>query len=315
MLISGSEIKKFNLDDKKEIQEYYQNYGYVVISSAIDVKKIEAFLDAYKLIKNNPLFVYYSQSIHTCIRPELNEYGYIQESMKDASRLAFFRKFSKRFQACIYDDGVSQALTTLSGEKEHVSWQNMFFDQSTGTVEHQDSWYLDTEIPGNLIGVWYALENIHKDCGPFFVIPGSHKVGLLDRKKISDHNDFVDAVFDITSRLEESKKPMNLDRGDILLWHPYLIHGAFSCQDKSMSRKSFTSHFYPKSLNAKDTEKDKLISVYNHQKPRKTNNLNIYSAYGFSDYLYNMIVYILYLKDNFSSMKRSWSMRREDYAR
>ena len=36
----------------------------------------------------------------------------------------------------------------------------MFFDRSTGTVEHQDSWYLDTDPPGNLVGVWYALEDI-----------------------------------------------------------------------------------------------------------------------------------------------------------
>jgi len=55
----------------------------------------------------------------------------------------------------------------------------MFFDQSVGTIEHQDSWYLDTEPAGRLIGVWYALEEIDRNSGPFFVVPKSHTLKLV----------------------------------------------------------------------------------------------------------------------------------------
>lgn len=306
-------MKKFNILDDENIFNYYQKNGYVVIKQAIKNNKIDDFIKSYKSIRHNRLFVYYSQSIHIGTRPILNKYSYIKESMQNASRLAFFKNFSKTFQACIYDENISRSLSIINKEKKHISWQNMFFDQSVGTVEHQDSWYLDTEPAGNLIAVWYALENIDEGSGAFFVIPGSHKIGLLDRRKYPNHDDFVNETKNKIKKLGIDKKPMYLEKGDILLWHPYLIHGAFKCEDESKSRKSFTSHFYPISCKAKDTEKAKLLSIYNHKKPKKTQNKNIYSAYRFNDYFYNILVYILYVKN--SLFKRElFSMRREDYS-
>lgn len=106
---------------------------------------------------------------------------------------------------------------------------------------------------------------------------------------------------------------MCLKKGDILLWHPYLVHRAFQCKDESKSRKSFTSHFYPSDLKAKDTEKEKLLSIYNHDNPKKTKNKNISSAYRFNDYFYNILVYMLYVKNSLFK-KKLLSMHREDYS-
>lgn len=188
----------------------------MVIENAINSQKIDDFMDSYKAICKNYFFVYYSQSTHVGTRPIFNEFGFIKESMQNASRLAFFGEFCNRMQTCIYDNNVSQALSIISGERKHVSWQNMFFDQSTGTVDHQDSWYLDTEPAGNLIGVWYALENISIDSGAFFVIPGSHKHGLIDREKFPEHDSFVNEVKKLIDRSSLEKKAMILNKGDII---------------------------------------------------------------------------------------------------
>ncbi len=137
-----SNITKFDLDETESIYDYYQEYGYVVIKNAINSKKINKFIRMYEAIRKNPLFVYYSQSIHVCTRPKLSSNNFIEESMENASRLAFFRNFSKSIQSCIYDDNVVKALTSVSskmqGGSQFVSWQNMFFDKSIGTIEHQD---------------------------------------------------------------------------------------------------------------------------------------------------------------------------------
>lgn len=306
-------ITKFNLDDQDSIKEYFHEQGYVVIRQAIHNDKIDKFLAVYESIGNHPLFIYYSQSLHVAMRPQFNKYNFMQESMQNGSRLAFFKEFCRYYQSCIYDESVSQALTILDGEEKHVSRQNMFFDQSTGTIEHQDSWYLDTEPAGNLIGVWFALENIELNSGTFFVIPKSHNLGLIDRAEFPQHSDFVNEIFKKIDELNLQKKPMALNKGDILLWHPFLVHGAFSCQDESLSRKSFTSHFYPYGFKAKDVEKGKILSVYNHEQPKTTMNPNIYSSFKFNDYFYNILLYGLYIKDKFMSVKKSLSMRREDY--
>jgi phytanoyl-CoA hydroxylase len=306
-------ITKFSLNEKNAIQDYYSAEGYVVIENAINSQKIDNFIDSYKAICKNPFFVYYSQSTHVGTRPIFNEFGFIKESMQNASRLAFFRDFCSRMQTCIYDKNVSNALSFISGENKHISWQNMFFDQSTGTVDHQDSWYLDTEPAGNLIGVWYALEDISIHSGAFFVIPSSHKYGLIDREKFPEHDSFVNEVKKLIASSSLEKKLMTLSKGDIILWHPYLIHGALSCQDQSFSRKSFTSHFYPYSFTPKDIEKGKLLSVYDHKNLKSTENHDIYTAYRFNDYFFNALVYGLYFKDKLLSFRKTLSMRREDY--
>ena len=56
-------------------------------------------------------------------------------------------------------------LKSLTGEDEFVMWQNMLFDKSTGTIDHLDSYYLDTDPIGNLIAIWVALEDINGEGG------------------------------------------------------------------------------------------------------------------------------------------------------
>ena len=245
------------------------------------------------------------------MKPELNEFGLIKDSMQNASRLAFFRDFAKAFQECIYSENISQALASVTGYQEHVSWQNMFFDRSTGTLEHQDSWYLDTEPAGHLVGVWYALEDIRDASGPFFIAPGSHKIGLLDRAQIPAHEDFVKAVRSVATEKNLEMSKMLLDKGDIILWHPFTIHGAYQNSDPQLSRKSFTCHFYPKGLKAKDIEQGKLVSIYDHDKPKETSNPNIYSAYRYDDRVYNVLVYAKYLWSQLKRNKQYFVMRRD----
>ena len=52
--------------------------------------------------------------------------------------------------------------------------QHMFFDLSMETIDHIDSWYLDTNPRGSLIGAWIALENISLKGGCFHIYPKSH---------------------------------------------------------------------------------------------------------------------------------------------
>ena len=306
---------KFKPDRVDEIKNYYTEQGYVIIEGAIPLLKIDAFLEAYEKIKYNPFFIYYSQSIQRCTRVELTPQGYIKESMENASRLAFFSEFSRRFQDCIYDESVSRALTAVDGYSEHISWQNMFFDKSTGTIEHQDSWYLDTNPPGNLIGVWFALEDIQENCGSFFVCPKSQKLEIVNRKDYSTHEAFINKILSLCSEQSLEKKPMYLSKGDLLLWHPFLVHGAFQCQDDSLTRKSFTSHYYPRECKAKETKRGKLLSIYwqDHDRPKKTFNPQILTSYRLSDYWYNLMIYALFLKTELKLTGKEFSMRRETY--
>ena len=303
-----------SLDSPSEVvRQAYDEQGYVILRGVLPHAPIDRFMAAFDRVKQNPWFVYYSQSLQRCMRPTLSAHGFVVESMQNASRLALHGDFARAFQDCIYHPQVARALSLVSGAREHVSWQNMLFDQSTGTVEHQDSWYLDTDPPGQLMGVWYALEDIEEGSGPFFVCPRSHKLGLLDRKAYPEHRDFVVAVRELIATHGLELTPCLLQRGDVLIWHPYLIHGALSQSVPSLSRKSFTSHFYPKGSLAKDTESKKLLSIYDHSAPRPTRTPELYTAYRFPDAVYNAIVYAKYLIDVSRSASSFIDMGRRAY--
>ena len=64
------------------------------------------------------------------------------------------------------------------------------FDKSTGTVDHLDTWYLDTNPNGKLIAAWFALEDIKGDGGSFHIYPGSHKEESKDWIN-SSHDSYI----------------------------------------------------------------------------------------------------------------------------
>jgi phytanoyl-CoA hydroxylase len=129
--------------------------------------------------------------------------------------------------------------------------QNMFFDKSTGTIEHQDHYYLDSNPPGQMTAAWYALEDIHEDAGCFFVLPGSHKGKVIERARNSDFLDHDAFVKEIGELIEEGRyeyRSFSISKGDVIFWHPYTIHGAYNNKDPRYSRKSLTAHYYPSHL-------------------------------------------------------------------
>lgn len=122
----------------------------------------------------------------------------------------------------------------------------MLFDKSTGTVDHLDSWYLDTNPIGNLIAVWIALEDIHEDGGSFHIYPKSHLNKEYKNWSKKNHKEFLIWVKNFSKSFK--KKSIYLKKGDALFWHPLLLHGSSSQKIEGKSRKSITAHYYPTNM-------------------------------------------------------------------
>lgn len=309
-------ITKFSLDNVSEIKKYYETYGYVVIIKPLETSKIDRFIEQYEKIKRNKFFLYYSQSVHQPLRPKITLEGFIEESMERAHNLKFFPSFSQAILNCITAPQISEALSILSGSFSHTLWQNMFFDKSTGTVEHQDHYYLDTDPAGNLIGVWYALEDIHPDSGCFFVVPKSHKGRVIERQDsspkegiealIPEHETMRREIMNLIQEQNYEYQALPLNKGDILLWHPYTIHGAYKNKNPQFSRKSFTAHFYPSHLARQYATTPMLKRSSNPNILVRKNDLRVYA--------WNVKQYAVYLINKLKNRNKiSIDMRRKSY--
>ena len=224
-------------------KNYYLENGYVIFKSLISDEKIEKILFELKRFKESNR-IYYSQSEHNWrkIRKDLDSNGLLECSFENFTDLPWAKDLSKAGREILQSQEILFALRKLSDFPEFCMWQNMFFDKSTGTIDHIDTWYLDTDPMGYLFGAWVALEDIDGRGGVFHVYPKSHLSLNKSWKNIS-HEEFIN-----WSKVESQnfeKKPLLLKKGDLLLWHPSLIHGSTLQKEKGYSRKSLTAHYYP----------------------------------------------------------------------
>lgn len=302
-------ITKFSSPDIEPVNQYYQDNGYVVVSKILSSSKIDRLLDIVNQKKHDSYFVFNSQDTHVPMRPCLTAKGFIENSMLNPGNLKFAPKLSKAVESCLVDENVVNILTTLSGDKQHVMMQNMLFDKSTGTIEHQDHYYLDADPPGNMIAAWYALEDIHEDAGCFFVLPGSHKGKVITRadgSNFADHEDYRKEIMALINNGDYQYKSFPLAKGDVLFWHPYTIHGAYKNVDPNYSRKSLTAHFYP--------GRYKPLYAAKAPKTRPSSNPKILMAgSATSPYIASVKTYLRFAANAIRGRGPEMVMRRENY--
>ena len=140
---------------------------------------------------------------------------------------------------------LAEFTTNLIGDKPAIV-QSMYFEGNSVTWEHQDSYYLDDEIVGNMIAGWVALENIKANAGRFFVCAKSH---LDDISEMSIENNVADKhdafIKKVNDQIKDKKYKVfapKMDCGDVLLWNSLTIHGSLDSQSTTNSRSSITFH-------------------------------------------------------------------------
>ena len=234
---------------------------------------INSLLVTHKDFKRSTVSIFRAQGTTSFERPLLDQFGNQRNSIHNPHLLGLNYLFSSLIEQIILHENISKCLTDFTGSDKHVWYQSMFFDKSTGTKLHQDTWYLDTNPNGKLVGVWIALEDIEETAGPFCIYSNSDtsKLDPLDfdfENLDSDFNfksAFPDAVrYDFTARA-----------GDILIWDSLSIHGALLPDNEAKTRKSITAHFYPLGLGIQDPPVKRFLSIYDHKNLRNTINSSI----------------------------------------
>ncbi|WP_409346059.1 phytanoyl-CoA dioxygenase family protein [Paenibacillus sp. MBLB4367] len=138
---------------------------------------------------------------------------------------------------------VRGALAQVLGD-EAVGVQSMYFYKepgSPGQAAHQDYYYIKNE-PNTLTAAWVAMEYTNEENGCLWVIPGSHRLGLLPHgavKNLQEHEAWTHEA----EGIDLSKEiPVVLDKGDILIFDSLLVHS--STRNRSDRwRLSYVCHY------------------------------------------------------------------------
>ena len=145
---------------------------------------INNLLKSHERFKKNPIASFRAQGKPVFEKPELDSYGNQINSIHNP-HLLIWSGLGKKIRPIIHHENIAKCLADFyETDKNLVHYQAMLFDKSTATTLHQDTWYLDTNPKGRLVGVWIALEDIEEESGPFYVYPNSGKKHV----SINDYN-------------------------------------------------------------------------------------------------------------------------------
>lgn len=240
--------QKFDMSQTAEIKAYYEENGYVIVKGGIEA----AACDKIRALWEREIKPFgghiYRQATAKVERHKLNDKGWVMNPILnlqsvDPQRFPQFREFATHH--ILSHPRMTQGFSILLGDTPKIV-QSMYFEGNSATWEHQDSYYLDSEKLGTMVAGWIALEDISAEAGRFFICPKSHKIELIKQQKdnnIADnHEAYIQQVVGRIRSLNLEIRAPYLEKGDILFWHAFTIHGSLDSQDEQHSRSSITCH-------------------------------------------------------------------------
>jgi ectoine hydroxylase-related dioxygenase (phytanoyl-CoA dioxygenase family) len=141
--------------------------------------------------------------------------------------------------------GAVQALTGVIGPNVKMM-QSMLFIKSEGRpgqAWHQDETHIPTR-DRSLTAVWIALDDATIENGCLWVIPGSHRAGVLypDREQDDPRFDCTREAYGFRYR-EEDAVPVELPAGAALVFDGYLLHRSLPNTGRHGVRRALVNHY------------------------------------------------------------------------
>lgn len=237
----------FTLDQLDAAKTYFRMNGYVVIRNLISPEVCQRARQSFDETKHARIPILRQHNMRY-ERNTFNQQGHLVNPILNVQDLQTrpFGTFKNGVLDLVTSEPVRQAVTALVGDRPKVN-QTMFFEGNAGggTWAHQDSYYQDSERPGEAVAGWFALENIHPGAGRFFVFPRSHKWEPVNNHGDYDvafrHNAYKNHMLALTAD-KEMRVPV-MQQGDALFWSSLTIHGSLPTKDPRHSRCSITAHY------------------------------------------------------------------------
>lgn len=130
---------------------------------------------------------------------------------------------------------------------------------STERSFHQDDYLNPDYVNGHYLAAWIALDDIHPDSGVFEFVPGSHKWPVMRMSKVleclephqrtdPDWPRIAEKILDPLygeeiERRDAEIKSVGLKKGDVLIWHAWLVHRGGKPKNPDLLRKALICHY------------------------------------------------------------------------
>ncbi len=217
----------------EQLQQFRQD-GFIHIKQFAPTEQCDAILDVAKA------------HLKGKIEPLETEIGYQERSKEYRTHVKDYTSMSEEpcvivrrlrqvynrdilFKEWMEDAEIRPVLQQILGDSvvittgHHNSIMTKMPHLSQATSWHQDRRYWRYS-DDNLVSVWLALDNEHSDNGVLEFIPGSHTMQFTPEQ--FDDKEYFREDTDQNKLIIAQKVSMNLEKGDIVIFHALLLHRA-----------------------------------------------------------------------------------------
>ena len=152
----------------------------------------------------------------------------------------------------VCDQRVAHVLSKVTAAHLPASWwdgsvkcmQSMYFCKPPGMpgqAWHQDEIYIPTR-DRSLVGAWYALDDANVENGCLWVIPGSHRNGMLYEQR-AHHNPEFDGAQQSFGFDDSGEIPVVVKKGSVVFFNGHLLHRSAKNRSEADFRRVLVNHY------------------------------------------------------------------------
>jgi hypothetical protein len=229
-------------DDEKEMAIKFHEDGYLILDLELDEIFVDNIInDMYIAMKRDNVKLqaeFYTYSDSPRIFEEWRNSGNIRN-------LCLHPKLIKTLEF-LYN-------------KEAFPFSTINFIKGSNQPLHSDTIHFHTIPQLWMSGVWVALEDTTTENGTLNIVPKSHKWGVYDYQSLGlphpdDYNDgeknnyriYEDFIKSLIETHKAKVKPIELKKGQALIWAANLLHGGMEIKDKKSTRLTQAIHYFYK---------------------------------------------------------------------
>jgi ectoine hydroxylase-related dioxygenase (phytanoyl-CoA dioxygenase family) len=229
-------LNTFTAQNTHEHQDF-KEYGYTIIRGVLSAEEIAGLR---------------TETLKIC-RGERGNFAGIEQRQEETEEqtlarylcIHFPHKLSELVRHALKHPAIIDPLQKIIGPNIKCM-QSMLFIKAPGKpgqAWHQDEFYIPTR-DRSLTGAWIAMDSATIENGCLWVIPGSHKSGILYPQRPANSDDFSCSDESYQFPYQDSDSvPLTAEPGDVILFNGYLLHRSLKNTAVSGYRRSLVFHY------------------------------------------------------------------------
>ena len=217
--------------------EFYKSEGYLGAPGLLGTRDIET-------LKNEAVQIFRGNREHV---DGLIEVGDLpdDEVLKKYVAIHFPHKISRTIEGYLSQPDIVRILTGIVGPNVKCM-QSMLFVKGPGKAGqawHQDEFYIPTR-DRSLVGAWIAIDDATIGNGCLWIVPGSHRPGILFRRVPGHSSEYADVdTVDVSALSSDQLLPVEVEKGSVVFFNGYTLHSSRRNITEDCFRMALVNHY------------------------------------------------------------------------